>query len=189
MKHTLWRLYYSHTKEEKWLNEMSAKGLMLTDYWWARYVFEEDDPGKYIYRLEFLDKHSKAVESRSYIKFMEETGAECVATYMHWVYFRRDAALGDFDTYTDLDSKIHKAKIIRNWWLCMGFFELFVGILQFVNMILNLVVEGYGAYILPEQIIAGCILLFIGLMFIFALAGPMHRQYKDMLKQKDIYDN
>ena len=28
-------------KEEKWLNEMSAKGLALVDYTWFRYAFEE----------------------------------------------------------------------------------------------------------------------------------------------------
>ena len=42
-------------KEEKWLNEMSAKGLALVDYSWCRYSFEENEPGEYTNKIQLLE--------------------------------------------------------------------------------------------------------------------------------------
>ena len=72
MKHTTFKFFYNYEKEERWLNSMSAKGMALVDYYWARYVFEEDEPGKYIYKIEFLDKMgSNNLENIAYVNFLE----------------------------------------------------------------------------------------------------------------------
>ncbi|MDD8053275.1 MAG: DUF2812 domain-containing protein, partial [Thermotogota bacterium] len=41
MKRVIWRPYWNYEKEEKWLNEMAARGWLFTDYSWCRYVFQE----------------------------------------------------------------------------------------------------------------------------------------------------
>lgn len=101
-------------EEERWLNEMSAKGLHLTDASLFRYVFEEGVPGAYQYRLELLENFPNHPESRKYLEFMEETGAEVVSTFKRWVYFRRKADSGAFDLYSDIDSRIAHMKRIIN---------------------------------------------------------------------------
>ena len=116
MKQIIHKLFFiwEYEKEEKWLNEMAAKGLLLTDVGLCRYVFEEGTPGAYQYRLQMLPNSVNHPESRKFIEFVEETGAEHVGTFKNWVYFRRPASDAPFDIYSDLDNKIkHMERIYR----------------------------------------------------------------------------
>lgn len=115
MKHTEYKIFtiFNFEEEEKWLNEKSANGEHLTDVGFCRYVFEEGQPGKYIYRLEMLEKGPSHYKSVKYLKFLEETGVEHVASILKWVYLRKKASDGPFDIYSDIDSKIkHYERII-----------------------------------------------------------------------------
>lgn len=113
MKHTIFKLVLDFEKEEKWLNELSAKGLHMIHYGFpGRYVFEEGKPGEYIYRLELLENLPSQAESKVYLSFIEESGAEVVATFGRWVYFRKEAADGPFDVYTDSKSRYNHYKRI-----------------------------------------------------------------------------
>lgn len=124
MKKVIHKWYSHYEKEEKWLNALSAKGLAMTDYTWCRYVFEDSEPGEYIYRLELLENLPSHPESKSYIAFMKETGVEFVSAYGRWVYFRKKAAEGPFDIYSDMDSRIvHYKRIVRLWGI-IGLFNL-----------------------------------------------------------------
>lgn len=58
MRLTVRKLFTDYEKEEQWLNERSAKGYALTQYSWARYVFDESGKGEYIFRIEPLDNFS-----------------------------------------------------------------------------------------------------------------------------------
>lgn len=100
MSHVVRKYFADFEKEEQWLNDMSAKGLALVEYSWARYVFEESAPGEYIYRLELLEEDPKKAKSAEYLQFMEETGAErvpagkrpsgkTVNVNPRWVIFRK----------------------------------------------------------------------------------------------------
>lgn len=120
MKHTVYRIFTigQYEKEEEWLNEMSAKGMQLCDVGFCRYVFEEGDPGKYIYRLELLRRHPTDAESIAYIRFMEDLGVEHVGSLLYWVYFRKKAVDGPFDLYSDIPSKIRhfrRMTLLCNW--------------------------------------------------------------------------
>lgn len=108
MKHVVYKVFFlwDFEKEEKWLNEMAAKGLMLTDVGFCRYVFEEGTPGEYQYHLGWLPHFPGHAESRAYIRFVEDTGAEHVGSFKKWVYFRKKTAEGPFNLYSDLDSRI-----------------------------------------------------------------------------------
>ena len=76
-------------KEEKWLNEMAAKGLALVSTGFCKYEFEDSLPGEYKICLQLLDKMPSHPEIRKYIEFMEETGAEQVGSFTRWVFFRK----------------------------------------------------------------------------------------------------
>lgn len=106
MKHVVHKLMFNYEKEEKWINEMAAKGLNLVDYTVGRYLFEEGKPGEYIYRIELLRNYARSPEGMAYIRFMEEMGIECTATYNWWAFFRKKAADGPFELFSDYDSKI-----------------------------------------------------------------------------------
>lgn len=116
MRKTIRKLFWvwDFDKEEAWLNEMAAKGLALVSVGFCRYDFEESLPGEYGVRLELLSNRGDHPESVKYIEFLEETGAEHVGTFKRWVYLRKKKADGEFELFSDRDSRIrHLRKIIR----------------------------------------------------------------------------
>lgn len=137
-------------KEEKWLNEMAAKGLALVGVGFCRYEFEDCTPGEYSFRLELLDNRPDHPESRKYISFVEETGAEHVGSYINWVYFRNK---GNFELFSDYTTKIkHLTKIIRlilaisvlnlaaflyNFIVVVTMIGETIGLMSFVNLALG----------------------------------------------------
>jgi hypothetical protein len=115
MRHTMHKLFFAwdFEKEEAWLNEMSAKGLQLVSVGFCKYQFEEGERGEYTYRLELLENLPSNPESVSYIRFLEETGVEHIGSVLRWVYFRKKAADGKFEIYSDIDSRIrHYRRIL-----------------------------------------------------------------------------
>ena len=119
MRHTIrkWFWAWEFDKEEKWLTECAAKGLALVSVGFCRYDFEECTPGAYQVRLELLDNPPSHPESTQYLKFLEETGAEHVGTYMRWVYLRRPTEFGPFDLFSDNASRVrHLGRIIALIW-------------------------------------------------------------------------
>ena len=70
-------------------------------------------PGAYQVRMELLDNPPSHPESQQYLRFLEETGAEHVGSYMRWVYLRRPTDLGTFDLFSDNASRIrHLGRIL-----------------------------------------------------------------------------
>ena len=108
-----WFWVWNFDKEEKWLNEMAAKGLALVGVGFAKYEFEESLPGEYAVHFELLQHSKSHPESENYIRFIEETGAEQVGNYLRWVYFRKKTADGPFALFSDNASRItHLKRII-----------------------------------------------------------------------------
>ena len=109
-----WIWAWEFEKEEKWLDEMSAQGWALDKVGFCRYEFVQCEPGEYVTRLEMLEEPVDAEKSKEYIEFVESTGAEYIGHVVKWVYFRKKAADGGFDLYSDIDSRIrHVQRIIR----------------------------------------------------------------------------
>ncbi len=148
MKHTAYKLFWAweFEKEEKWLNEMSAKGFQLVAVGPFRYVFDDTIKEQYEYKLELLDNLPSSYKSVEYIRFLEETGVEHVGSMLRWAYFRKKASEGKFELYSDIDSKIKYYK---------RFIFLFLGIspLMIVNVINNFV--AYTNHKLSINLIAG----------------------------------
>ena len=130
MKKTIYKLYWAwqFDKEEKWLNECSAKGLHLCDVGILRYTFEVGNPGAYSHKLELLENWPSHPESVAYIQFLEDTGVEMVGSLLRWVYFRKKSDLKAFDLYSDLDSRIEHLNRITMLFLPFIFLEFSVGL-------------------------------------------------------------
>ena len=142
MKVKRWKLFLDFEKEEEWLNKMVAEGLAMTHYTLGRYSFEECAPGEYIYRIELLGRRATHPDKVKYIQFMEESGAEHVDSYLNWVYFRKKAAEGPFNIYTNLESRIaHYQRIIRLFFLLTPLFLL--AVLSQGRVIISFVENGY----------------------------------------------
>lgn len=181
MKHIVWRPYWDYQKEERWLNQMMAKGYALTDYSWCRYVFEEAKPGAYVYKLDLLKQWPTAPESRAYLRFLEDSGVEVVATYMKWVYLRQPAEMGAFELYTDKASLIAHYKTILSFWGVLTALEIGIGLMNIlISLPIHTATDGQNGWL---NFTAGLIPLGIGLAFIKMLL-PTYRRMRQL--QRDI---
>ena len=123
-----WFWVWNFEKEEEWLNEMAMNGWALVSVGFARYTFERSEPGGYIVRLEMHDF------DQSYISFMEDTGAEYIGRVFKWIYFRRASELGQFDIFSDIDSKLAHLKNIYRMIFLIGIGNLLIGIGNSLNV-------------------------------------------------------
>ena len=114
-------------KEERWLNSMAQSGWVLTKVGFCTYHFASCQPGEYTVRLEM---HA---QDRDYLSFMEDIGAEYVGRMAQWVYFRRKAELGQFDLFSDLDSKIGHLRKIGRTLAIIGGANLLIGLTNSFN--------------------------------------------------------
>lgn len=130
MRRTVKKLFFiwNFDKEEKWLNEMAAKGLCLISVGFCRYEFEDCLPGEFKICLQLLEKHPRNPEMQKYIEFMEQTGAEQVGSYTRWVYFRRKADLGEFQLFSDNTSRVKYLTGILNFITLIVGLNLFIGL-------------------------------------------------------------
>lgn len=109
-----WFWAWEFDKEERWLNDMAAKGKALVSARYATYEFEDSAPGEYAVRLEMLENAPDSAEGQQYVEFVESTGAEYVGKVLKWVYFRKKTADGEFELHGDNATRIkHLQGIIR----------------------------------------------------------------------------
>ncbi|UED82132.1 DUF2812 domain-containing protein [Lysinibacillus sp. CD3-6] len=130
MKKIKFRFFLDYEKEEKWVNEMAAQGWHLRRNIISFFVFEQGEPGKYIYRNELV-----VGEKKDYCEFLESLNIECISKFGVWAYYRKEAADGAFELYSDAPSKIKYLKSISRLFIPMailsiliGFFNIFTGL-------------------------------------------------------------
>jgi len=160
MRHIRYKLYIAtqYEKEEQWLNEMSAKGMALIHAGICRYVFEDEEPGKYQYRIQLLDNLPGNGKSRAYLQFLEETGVEHIASIIRWVYLRKKVEDGPFELYSDVESTIRYLRRLRIFFFSLMFLEYFFGI---QNLVIGL---NFYNHIRIVNVILGILLLILGVM-------------------------
>jgi Protein of unknown function (DUF2812). len=183
MKKVIRKRYWDYEKEENWINEMASKGYNFLSFSLpGKYVFEEGEPGEYIYRIELLKSTPKSEESKDYIRFMEENGIECVNTYYRWAYFRSKNKEQLVNLYSDWESKAqHYSKVFR--------FTLLLLILNFSSFLYNLII-GYAMYIdrgLMINLICSLINFIIAIL-ISPLTIKQYKNLKNMKKQRELYE-
>lgn len=148
-----WIWAWDFDKEEKWLNEMAANGLVLVSTALCRYEFEDCVPGEYNVRLELLEELPSHPQSQQYISFIEESGAQCIGSYLRWVYFRKKTTEGSFDLYSDNASRIKHLNRVSTLITILAFINLTACLstlmhlrwLAFFNCALTLFL-GYGLF-------------------------------------------
>lgn len=117
MKHkVVFKGYSDFEKEERWLNEMAAKGFDLVRWFPYIYVFESGEPGIWTYRSGVLPH----TDSKQYLAFMADAGIETVAAFNRAAIFRRPAAEGPFELFSDTESRIAHYQSVRKRWFYVG---------------------------------------------------------------------
>ena len=119
-----WFFVWDFDKEEAWLNEMALNGWVLVDVGFCRYTFERCEPGEYIIRLEM---HGSDPD---YVSFMEETGANYIGRCVQWLYFSRRSEYGEFNIFSDIDSKIGHLQGIARMLMIIGAMNLIIGMVN-----------------------------------------------------------
>ncbi len=122
-----WFWDWDYEKEELWLNEMANNGLLLTSVGIGKYTFDECQPGEYTIRTEKLKNRISHPESKKYIQFIEETGAEKIDSHLDWVYFKKKTDGAPFELYSDNKSKIRQLNRILSILLMLSLFNLYIG--------------------------------------------------------------
>lgn len=177
MKQTIRKLFWAweFEKEEKWLNEMAAKGLQLSSVGFGKYVFEEGVPGEYMYRLELLENLPTHAESVQYIQFLKEMEVEHIGSLFRWVYFRKKAGATRFDLFSDMNSRIkHLSRIL----LIIGIFSG----LNLLNGINNLWL--WSTVHIEVNLVVSVLCLLVGLLLgcgFFRLLSQKHKLKKEKI--------
>ncbi|MDD7793180.1 DUF2812 domain-containing protein [Clostridium sp. 'White wine YQ'] len=176
MKKVIRKLFWDYEREEKWLNEMAAKGYNFLSFSFpGKYVFEEGVPGEYTYRIELLKSKPQSTESNDYISFMEENEIECVNTYFRWAYFRSRNKDELANLYSDNESKIqHYSKVFR--------LTLTLWALNFSSFVYNLII-GYVVYI-DRGFMINLFCSLINLIIAILVSPLTLKQYKNLNKLK-----
>ena len=157
------RWYYDKDQEEKFLNNMVSKGYAMTKFFLGVYWFERCEPGEYTYRVDIIrDKNTK--ERNEFYDLIRETGGELIQTWGVWAFFRKR---GDFELYSDNESKIEQYRRIKNVFISLLIFEGLIlvyelylyniykynGIFNFIAiLIIILIAISYQVYKCKEKI-------------------------------------
>lgn len=127
------------SEQESWMNDMAAKGtnpIPLKTWLGAKYDLQPGEPGEWVYRIELLTKQVNSPETRDYLDFVVQSGAEMLLASTRLAYFRKRAADGPFDIYTDLDSRrTYYERLRRNLSMTIGIAVL--EIVLFSNTVVN----------------------------------------------------
>lgn len=131
MKKVVYRFYLDYEKEENWINKMSAKGWHLEKFALGRFTFTKGEPGKYIYRNEFISE-MKTKEKKEYFEFLSDSGIVVIHEFGGWVYMKKEANEGPFELFTDNDSHIAYYKRMMNFFVALFFVNVFSGIFNLI---------------------------------------------------------
>lgn len=134
MKKVVYRLFMDYEKEEKWLNEMAARGLHLVGLTLCRYLFEVGEPGIYRYKIQLLDQLPNHPESQSYLHFLEDNGVEYVDSSARWVYLRTKSEDGINMMHSDVKSRLSQQKSIFSMFIMLLIGECIITVSNFYNM-------------------------------------------------------
>ncbi len=175
MRKNVHKLYFiwDFDKEEKWLNDMAAKGKNLVSVGFGKFVFEEGTPGEYQYHMEWMEHMPNHPKSIEYREFLEETGFEEVATFKKWLFIRKNTSQMAFDLFSDIDSRMaHLRRILI-------FMPFLIGVLM-----LGIMTE-YGLWTMEKELLPftiSCISILLFLL-VFLLHG-LYRSTKAYTKLK-----
>ncbi|GAA0709187.1 hypothetical protein GCM10008904_19910 [Paraclostridium ghonii] len=148
------RWYYDKDLEERFLNEMVSKGYAMTKFLLGIYWFEKCERGEYTYKIDLVSDKDKN-QKKEYYDLICETGGEIVQTWGIWVFLRKK---GEFELYTDNESKIEQYNRIKKKFLLLALCEL---------LIIPSQLSAYFNHSAKSIIIAIIALIFICILFFY----------------------
>ena len=123
-------------KELLWINNMADHGYALAKAGRITFEFDEDEPGKYIFKSLFLKGSSYNPENIKFFRFLEEMGITqlCSINYPGTcvVYIRalKEDYPNGIDIYSDIDSRINYERVLMWYMFGVGFLILFASVLN-----------------------------------------------------------
>lgn len=116
-----WFWVWNLEKEKQFLEEKAREGLILKGVNLGSYYFEETNPQKLVYQMDFKGFDQKISEDE-YIQLYEDAGWNFVARLGSWYYFCQEANEGiDLSIFNDNASKAAVYKRILVFLLITGF--------------------------------------------------------------------
>lgn len=152
------RLYYDVDKEAEWLNEWSEKGYAMKSFFAGFYTFEACEKGKYLYQIDALSKFGTV--SEDYKEFMQEAGVEIVQVWGPWVVLRREASMGPFELYTDVESKIQNFKKRMKVYKVAAIVEIICFMIEMISALRGSDVAMYFAILVGLFVFVFCRAIF-----------------------------
>lgn len=124
------RIYFiwDFEKEIDWLNEMSMKGWILEKVGFVTYFFKKGNFDEYSINLEVKNSDP------DYLELMKELNIEYIGSISNKSYYRRKKLYGNFDLYSDLDSKIFQLEKVEKLLLILAIANLTSAL---ANIIIN----------------------------------------------------
>ncbi len=171
-------------RQAKWLNSMAAKGYRLVKTGKLEYVFDECDPGKYVYTVEYIGDRSLC-DAEQYKAFLENMGYRVFykninldyslgkVTYRPWAdkggkistlstTYNKELLIVEkendgkpFELHTERDDRIeYYNRIIRPWYFAV-FLALLLAIIYWPNVLPTALCGGLAVlFTLPIVIMA-----------------------------------
>jgi len=174
----VFRLFLNFEKEEAWFNEMAQKGWMLDGYFPVVYRFAKGEPDEYVYREELLPHIAGNSKNHAYLDFLKSAGVEVVVAWGSWIIYRRKKSDGNFEVYTDTDSRIaHYLRVSRLFFLCCAV-ELVVVFLTLLFLFID-----------PSWLLLFSLLFnsLIGLA-LFLLGWRFRKKYRHLVKDQQLLE-
>ena len=113
------RFFFDFDKEERWLQEMAAKGWQLESVLFT-YTFRKSDPSALPIRMDFHTFYSQS-RYQDYLTLFEDCGWKHIAGYksMGMHYFVRIRPDANDELFSDAASKAGRYKRVSEMWLSL----------------------------------------------------------------------
>ena len=131
------KTFLDDQKEQRWLNEMADKGWNFKKFSFPFYIFEQGEPGEYVYRTEILKNFGFGQEVKDYLGFVQEAGIEVVQKRLTWACFRQRKSEGEFELYSDVASKLAYINRVYAIFMIIALLNIAIAVINSIYMGLN----------------------------------------------------
>jgi hypothetical protein len=108
----------------------------------VRYVFERGTAGEYIYKLDLPDNSTRGIGDEEYCSFLAECGITMVCKQKQWLFLRKRAADGPFNSSGDLFAKLKMTNkaydyAIRTLSVLLSIFAVIIVLASVAQIVVN----------------------------------------------------
>jgi hypothetical protein len=162
-----WGLTLNIEKLEKWMNDLSARGMHIVKpgLYWNKVV--SDPTQQYVYQMDFQRELNTKQKMKEYKDLYVEAGWEYIGSVGPlWHYFRKSVSAGEpYKLYTDHPSLIDYYRRIRNVIAVITCFNI---VFVWLNMIDNYDLKSFRFAIT-------CVHVFVTVLLVYGLVGLIRR--------------